>query len=851
MFRYPLSSVNTLSFPEAAAAYCRMGFRVFPAAPGGKEPLIPWKEGATSDPTTAALLWRDNPNANVAVLPNDDVDFLDVDRKKGKDGWASYHKAGGDTSLPMPMEHTPSGGFHLAIPHDPRYRNFVDKGESGGLDMRTTGGYIIAAPSIVNGVQYQWRDGEIAPLPEDLQTNLLAWSTGGHEIESVPVPFYGDFQGIKDTDLSGLPESSRRYLTEGVIDTRASGDGSKQLFWAVKDMFRVGMPAEQVLAILVSSPTVLELIERHTQGRHPDRWLWQYTVLTAQAEVRQERKSLEQRFVAMRSEAQSPSSMVPADIPQTQETLEAHILAHPATTLSELEDQMVMVASLPNLTEFHRTALINAMLPRSGGVAGVTRGSITKRVDDLVKRNRVARISQALQADERHVYIQDQDKVLNTKSLILITPKAYSIQVCRDHEEDITPREVESIFIASRDQETRIPFAHAMTWDCSRPPGLFIDERGNELYNRYRPSSIVPVPGDVSPWLDMVRRIIPSDEEREAFLYWAAWITRRRGQKCQWGPLIGGLPGIGKDSLMRPIMMILGYQWRDGGFGGEPPNCREVTATTLASGYTGYLEDAELLLFTEMEKVGGGARSAEVLPLLKTMMTDPPSQLEINPKYAKPYWIPNQVQVAALTNRRAGIRLDKGDRRWLAIWSQYWLDDPETERKRFAAFQEWLKAGGAGHVYHYLTTLQIDGLPHLSAYSAPISTDWHKEMQIDTDRAGPDLETWLAVKLSNPEGTLFEGDVMLLSDIDHEINLAWQSGEIASKTRPSKVKLGMVLAQLGAVTVRLGRCDSKLYDRARVVILRGGSRRLEEIGRTNLLAHLAREHRRIDIEDLI
>lgn len=91
---------------------------------------------------------------NVAIATGGDgTDVLDVDVAHGKPGYASPHAAirAGLVPLPMGRVSTPSGGIHLYYRGDAQRSGSLP---SHGLDFRATGGYVVAAPSQVDGRRY-------------------------------------------------------------------------------------------------------------------------------------------------------------------------------------------------------------------------------------------------------------------------------------------------------------------------------------------------------------------------------------------------------------------------------------------------------------------------------------------------------------------------------------------------------------------------------------------------------------------------------------------------------------------------------------------------------------------------
>jgi hypothetical protein len=143
------------------------GFAVFPIRSGAKYPPIwrDWPNRATKTPDSAH--WPPGSNTGIHCKG---LLVVDVDVKKG----------GGDSLTFLKMVHdlpdtltslTPSGGQHLfyRLPEGhPGVANRV-QGLGKGLDVRSTGGYVVAPGSaLADGGEYRFEnpDAEMAPAPE-------------------------------------------------------------------------------------------------------------------------------------------------------------------------------------------------------------------------------------------------------------------------------------------------------------------------------------------------------------------------------------------------------------------------------------------------------------------------------------------------------------------------------------------------------------------------------------------------------------------------------------------------------------------------------------------------------------
>lgn len=161
-----------------ALALAADGFHVFPLLPGRKVPPsgMRFKDLATRDPERIAAWWTAAADAeppNIGIHTGRFADdgallVLDVDCKKGKDGDAAllaFELDGLD--LPDTREAaTPSGGRHLFFRVETAVRQSA--GRLGpGLDVRSRGGYVVAAGSVVADAPYRWRRNlPVAPAPE-------------------------------------------------------------------------------------------------------------------------------------------------------------------------------------------------------------------------------------------------------------------------------------------------------------------------------------------------------------------------------------------------------------------------------------------------------------------------------------------------------------------------------------------------------------------------------------------------------------------------------------------------------------------------------------------------------------
>ena len=104
-----------------------------------------------------------------------------------------------------------------------------------------------------------------------------------------------------------------------------------------------------------------------------------------------------------------------------------------------------------------------------------------------------------------------------------------------------------------------------MTWAPGEPmliedrlisDGGWIERPGCTVFNLYRPPTIVPRAGDVAPWLDLVRKVFPN--EADHIVHWLAHRVQRPHEKINHALVLGGKPGIGKDTILEPVKQAIG-----------------------------------------------------------------------------------------------------------------------------------------------------------------------------------------------------------------------------------------------------------------------------------------------------
>src|SRR5215216_5169575 len=149
---------------EAAVRYAALGYRVFPLA--GKVPVMVMGENFSQASTDKALVhewWGERySDSNIAILTGPDNGLLALDIDVRSDGFSSLQQL---TAMhgelpPTVNQRTGGGGKHFLFKYpskDIRTRTAI----APGIDVKASGGYIVAPPSTHPETKkhYQWVDG--------------------------------------------------------------------------------------------------------------------------------------------------------------------------------------------------------------------------------------------------------------------------------------------------------------------------------------------------------------------------------------------------------------------------------------------------------------------------------------------------------------------------------------------------------------------------------------------------------------------------------------------------------------------------------------------------------------------
>ena len=309
------------------------------------------------------------------------------------------------------------------------------------------------------------------------------------------------------------------------------------------------------------------------------------------------------------------------------------------------------------------------------------------------ERKEMARIEKADWWD-RFAYLQDDDAYFDLQDRREISRSTFNAMFRHIGCKSIhNGRKVEASY--SFDEQRQDKGAQSLvSVTYSAGAGTIVSRDGLTYGNRWANARPQPVPGDVTPWLRHVERLIPEKFEREHLLNALAHKVQFPGHKINHAILMGGNHGSGKDTMFAPFFWTIG--------GDAKRNCSLVKNEDLTSQW-GYALECEVMEIAELRQADAKDRRA-LENTLKPIIAAPPELLTINRKGLHPYYALNRVFVVAFSNERVAISLPSEDRRWFVLWS----DAPRlTEREALGLWNWYKNQNGFQAVAHYLHTRDV------------------------------------------------------------------------------------------------------------------------------------------------
>lgn len=206
-------------------------------------------------------------------------------------------------------------------------------------------------------------------------------------------------------------------------------------------------------------------------------------------------------------------------------------------------------------------------------------------------------------------------------------------------------------------------------------------------FNRWEGWGVEPRPGDVTPFMELVELLVPSDLHRW-FLDWLAWPLRHPGAKLSTAVVLVAAQGVGKSTLGDVMRTMYGSQ-----------NAVSIDQRVLDSSFNSPLTCRQFIVGEETTTTGRDARQRA--DVLKNLITAP--TVFSNEKFKPQVELENRANFLFLTNHVDAFHLEESDRRFAIIECA----SSPRETEFYTGVRRWLANAGASHLFHHLQKREL------------------------------------------------------------------------------------------------------------------------------------------------
>lgn len=319
------------------------------------------------------------------------------------------------------------------------------------------------------------------------------------------------------------------------------------------------------------------------------------------------------------------------------------------------------------------------------------------------------------------VYVQDEHKILVPGGRLLKTDQfraAYGgYSFVMDPNNERTSRNAWECFTES--QAIRFPRAVSTCFRPLHPPGQVIMINDEPMVNLWWPVLVKTQEGDVTLFLEHLKKIMPDERDRSIFLAYIAACVQFQGVKFKWCPVIQGVDGNGKSLFSKCVAYAIGSRYT------HSPEASEMTDQ--------YNEWLYKTTFIAVEDVYIPGDRNELIEKLKPMVTE--ERRPIRAMYTAHTMRDICCNFIMNTNHKDGIRKSKNDRRIAPFFTaQQSAEDIQRDgltTDYFIKLFQWLEQdAGYEKVAYFLQNYEIPhALNPANKGIAPITTSTNEAIE--------------------------------------------------------------------------------------------------------------------------
>jgi hypothetical protein len=257
-------------------------------------------------------------------------------------------------------------------------------------------------------------------------------------------------------------------------------------------------------------------------------------------------------------------------------------------------------------------------------------------------------------------------------------------------------------------QGYNFPVVHGTVFRPTEPPHAIVYRNGKQYVNTFVPLDVPCAEGDVSPFTELLHKLLPVERDRQILLAYMAACVQYPGVKFQWCPLLQGAQGNGKTFLAETVAHAVGIEYT------HSPNTKDID-----NKFNAWIINKQ---FINVEEVSLSDRK-DVMEVLKPMITN--TRLEAQGKGTNQDMIENIANFFMCSNYKNAVRKTKDDRRYAVFFTaQQEAEDIIRDGMGgdyFPNLWNWARKEGYKYITHYLREYKIPNElnPAKSCHRAP------------------------------------------------------------------------------------------------------------------------------------
>ena len=161
------------------------------------------------------------------------------------------------------------------------------------------------------------------------------------------------------------------------------------------------------------------------------------------------------------------------------------------------------------------------------------------------------------------IYLQDQNAMLLPNGDIVDQARFNALKAgytfALDNNNDRSTRSAWEAFLSS--EIIKFPRVEGTCFDPRLDFQQVAERSGRRWVNVYKEAAVERTPGDVSRFMDLLRRLLPNGDDALILLSYMASVVQNKGVKFRWAPFIQGVGGNGKSTLITCLKKALGEKY--------------------------------------------------------------------------------------------------------------------------------------------------------------------------------------------------------------------------------------------------------------------------------------------------